>query len=707
MKTQLVITLLLMCLSTSVHSQKIKINGKVTNSKREAIIYANVAIKGSFDGTTTDESGKFLFSTSEKGKQVLIVSFIGFESFEKEITIQDLSISIDIVLKEKLNQLEAVTISAGTFEASDEKRTVVMRSADIGTTAGAVGDITGAIEMLPGAQTIGESSGLFVRGGSETESKTIIDEMVVQNPYYSPVPDIKQRGRFDPFMFSGTVFSSGGYSALYGQALSATLILKSNGLADSTNTGGGLYAYGTNLFHVHRWDKTSVYVRGEYNNLGPYNNTFKQLTDWKKSPENIGGKLIMRHKFSDSDILKFYSNYSSTEMAINYPASEDLSQKSLFSITNKNLYINSSYKKHFNDEEWSLFVGSSYSNDKDQAFLDDTNMSEDEELVQGKIIVTNSTLEQATFYVGGEVQNRHVTGRQNQLLGEIDEFYYAGFVETNWFITQKLAARIGFRHEYSGLLKKNNFAPRTSIAYKTGKNSQVSIAYGKFYQTPENSFLYYNNHLNFEKANHTIANYQWMKNKKTFRFEVFYKKYGQLIKNLDGQDKGFNNTGNGYARGIELFYRDKNTIRNADFWISYSFLDTERDYRDFPLAATPTFAAKHKVAFIYKHWVKEINSMLGLSYTYTTGRPYYNPEKPSNEFNSDYTADYKNLDLNISKITKMFGRKTVIYASVQNVLGQEHIFGYHYLPNNAGRIPITPSGVRSFFIGCFISTYHF
>ena len=44
-----------------------------------------------------------------------------------------------------------------------------MRSVDIGTTAGAMGDITGAIEKLPGTQTIGESSGLFVRGGSGSE----------------------------------------------------------------------------------------------------------------------------------------------------------------------------------------------------------------------------------------------------------------------------------------------------------------------------------------------------------------------------------------------------------------------------------------------------------------------------------------------------------------------------------------------------------
>ena len=705
MKTVIIISLLIVYFSFSIYCQEIEIYGKLTNKKGEALIYANVTLQGCFDGTTTDELGKFSFNTGEKGKQIIIASFMGFEPCEKEIVIKDDNINVDFVLKPIFYELEAVTITAGTFEASDEKRTVIMRSADIGTTAGALGDITGAIETLPGVQMIGESTGLFVRGGSGTESKIIIDEMPIQNPFYSPVPDIKQRGRFDPFMFSGTVFSSGGYSASYGQALSSTLVLKSRGLADSTNTGGGLYAYGANLFHAHRWNKTSIYFRGEYNNMALYHNIFTQITDWEKSPENLSGKLIFRHKFSKTDIFKFYCNHSSVNLAINYDNVNDMSKKSLFTLNNNNLYINSSYKKYFNDEEWSVFLGTSYSKDKDDAFWDDINMSEDEKLVQGKVIITNHTLLKATFHFGAEIQGRNIIEKNDLLTGNIDEVYFAGFLEANWYITNNLAARIGMRSEYSELLKKNNIAPRTSLSYKTGENSQISLAYGKFYQTPENNFLYYDNILNFENATHYITNYQWMRNKRTFRIELFNKEYDNLIKNIANRDNSFNNLGTGYARGIELFYRDKKSIPNADYWISYSLLDTERDYHDFPIAATPAFAAKHKVSFIYKHWVSRINSMPGFSYLYSSGRPYFNPSRPENEFHNDYTEDYHNIDINISKMTKIFGKKTVVYASIRNVLGQEHIFGYRYLPDGSGRIPIKPSSVRSFFIGCFISTY--
>ncbi len=705
MKKIILLSVLTLIFSIKISCQEITISGTITNTTGDPLMYANIGLKGFFDGSTSDEMGKYSFTTNKKGKLTLKVSYVGYEPFEKEISIQNNDVKVDFILKEIANELATVNITAGAFVASDEKRTMNMRAADIGTTAGAVGDITGAIETLPGVQTANNENGLFVRGGSGTESKIIIDEMEVQNPYYSPVPDVKQRGRFDPFMFSGTVFSSGGYSALYGQALSSTLILTSKGLADSTNTGGGIYAYGTNLFHVHRWKNTSVYIKGEYNNMEPYHRTFPQLTDWVKSPENFSGKFIFRHKFSENDIFKFYYCQSSTELAINNEDVNQLNATNLFSLTNHNLYLNSTYKKYFKDDQWSVFLGTSYSKDKDEAFISQANMSEDEKLIQGKMIITNRSLPNCTFQFGLELHDRNIIGKNDQTGGEINEFYFADFVETNWLISNKLAARIGLRHEYSGLLKKNNIAPRTSFAYTTGEHSQVSLAYGKFYQTPENAFLYYTHLLDFENATHYILNYQWMKNKTTFRVELFKKEYQHLIKNILSQNNSFDNSGSGYANGIEFFYRNKGLIRNVDFWLSYSYLDTERNYRNYPITATPSFAAKHTFSFVYKHWVSKINSMLGLSYAYSSGRPYCNPTKPDDEFHSDRTSEYHNLDLSISKMTKILGKNAVIFASLKNVLGQNQIFGYHYLPNDLGRIPIRPSSIRSFFIGCFISTY--
>jgi hypothetical protein len=80
---------------------------------------------------------------------------------------------LNIDLKEEPNELKAVVITAGTFEASDTKRTTVLNPIDIVTTASANGDVTSAIRTLPGAQQVGESEGLFVRGGTAGETKVL------------------------------------------------------------------------------------------------------------------------------------------------------------------------------------------------------------------------------------------------------------------------------------------------------------------------------------------------------------------------------------------------------------------------------------------------------------------------------------------------------------------------------------------------------
>ena len=54
------------------------------------------------------------------------------------------------------------SLSAGAFEASDERKAVVLRPLDIVTTAGATADIAGALNTLPGTQAVGEEGKLLL-----------------------------------------------------------------------------------------------------------------------------------------------------------------------------------------------------------------------------------------------------------------------------------------------------------------------------------------------------------------------------------------------------------------------------------------------------------------------------------------------------------------------------------------------------------------
>jgi predicted ribosome-associated RNA-binding protein Tma20 len=61
-------------------TSQVTISGKVVDINNQPIQGANVYLDGTYDGDTTNDNGDFLFLTEEEGKQVLIVSFLSFET---------------------------------------------------------------------------------------------------------------------------------------------------------------------------------------------------------------------------------------------------------------------------------------------------------------------------------------------------------------------------------------------------------------------------------------------------------------------------------------------------------------------------------------------------------------------------------------------------------------------------------------------------
>ncbi|HEX6846688.1 MAG TPA: carboxypeptidase-like regulatory domain-containing protein, partial [Chitinophagaceae bacterium] len=182
--------LLFVRVSLSLSAQT-TISGKVSD-KKNPLVGVSITLKDTYDGATTDSAGKYSFKTSEKGEFILTATSVGYRPFEQAIKLEGKgALTIDIVLKEEVTELSAVVISAGTFEASDRKRAAaVLNPIDIVTTASANGDVTGALKTLPGAQQVGETEGLFVRGGTAAETKIFIDGTLVNDFFQSSAPNI-------------------------------------------------------------------------------------------------------------------------------------------------------------------------------------------------------------------------------------------------------------------------------------------------------------------------------------------------------------------------------------------------------------------------------------------------------------------------------------------------------------------------------------
>ncbi|MBW0165595.1 MAG: TonB-dependent receptor [Sediminibacterium sp. Gen4] len=716
------ISLIVTLLISGVQAQ-IKVTGSVKDQKGRILAGANIVVKGSYDGTVSDSTGSFSFKTYEKGKQFIVASSIGNKTVEQEVNIDSLPIHIDFILKEEISELKAVTVTAGSFEAGDKKRAAtVLSSLDVYTTGGANADISAVVKTLPGAQQVGEQEGLFVRGGAGYEAKQFIDGTLVNNPFFASVPDIASRGRFAPALFKGTVFSTGGYSALYGQALSSALIMESIDIPDRSEVSASISSVflGAGLQKVAKNKKSSWGGNYGYTNLLPYFSIVKQKPDYFRMPEFHTADLNFRMKTKNGGMLKYYGTFGASDLGLRRANIDDPNLKNAFGLNNINVYNNLSWRENLGNG-WKMNLGLGYStdyNDIDQQIQNQQN----QKITTGQpwidnnnfTIKTRSDLSQikavfdkrlsgiSVLRTGGEYMYFYNSSTFNNQKATLPDHFKALFTEADLYITNDLAAKVGVRFEHSSLINKANIAPRLSLAYKTGKGAQMSIAYGEFYQKPENNYLYTTTNFGYSKATHFIANYIKNTALQTFRVEAFYKKYDGLVKT----HPVLNNAGAGDAKGVELFWRDKKTIKGLDYWISYSYLDTKRDFLNYSKQLQPTFAANHTASFVMKRFISKINTGFNFTYSYATGRPYYNLVQNGSQFtiaDQGKTIDYHNLGFSFNYLTSMGKAYAVFVGSVTNVLNSKQIFGYNYSNNGQRKEAITPPAPQFFFLGVFLS----
>ena len=702
---------------------QIKITGSVKDHKGRILAGANIVVKGSYDGGVSDSTGHFSFKTYEKGKQLVVATNMGNKTVEQEVMIDTTMLTIDFILKEEISELKAVTVTAGSFEAGDKKKAAtVLSSLDVYTTGGANADISAVVKTLPGAQQVGEQEGLFVRGGAGYEAKQFIDGTLVNNPFMASVPDIASRGRFAPALFKGTIFSTGGYSALYGQALSSALIMESIDIPERSEVSASISALflGAGLQKVAKDKKSSWGGNYGYTNLAAYFGIVKQQPEYFRMPDFHTADLNFRTKTKSGGMIKYYSTFGASDMGLRRPNIDDPMLKNAFGLNNTNWYHNLSWRDNLGNG-WKMNLGLGYSIDVNkidqqiqnqqnqkvttgQPWIDNSNFNINtrSDLSQIKAVFDKRLSGISVIRFGGEYMYFYNRSTYNSFKAWLPDHFKAVFSEADLYITNELAAKVGARFEHSSLINKANIAPRLSLAYKTGKGAQMSVAYGEFYQKPENTYLYNTTNFGYSKATHFIANYIKNTTLQTFRIEVFYKKYDALVKTYPVM----NNAGVGDAKGIELFWRDKKTFKGLDYWVSYSYLDTKRDFLNYPKELQPTFAANHTASFVMKRFISKINTGFNFTYSYATGRPYYNLQQSGAQYviaDQGKTIDYHNLGFSFNYLTSLGKAYAVIVGSVTNVLNSKQVFGYNYSNNGARKEAITPPAPQFFFLGVFLS----
>jgi TonB-linked SusC/RagA family outer membrane protein len=168
--TTFLLLVIILCSSTLFAQNKSSVKGLVTDENKNPVIGATVVVKGTTIGILTDVNGEFSIAVPA-GKKTLVVSFVGMESKEVEIS----SSFVSVVLKELSTQLtETIIVGYGSQKKESVVGAITQTKGDVLERAGGVSSagaaLTGNLSGVITVQTTGEPGDedpkIFIRGQS-------------------------------------------------------------------------------------------------------------------------------------------------------------------------------------------------------------------------------------------------------------------------------------------------------------------------------------------------------------------------------------------------------------------------------------------------------------------------------------------------------------------------------------------------------------
>ncbi|MCD7938407.1 MAG: TonB-dependent receptor [Tannerellaceae bacterium] len=673
------------------------IRGTVRDEKGEPISYANVYIEETLEGASSGEEGEFSFSTAATDLVHLVVRMLGYETSRTEIRPEDQP-EVHVVLKPEGFMIEEVEVFAGNFRLGDSKWKT-MNAVDIATTGGSVGDLYKSISTLPGNQIVGESGKLFIRGGESRESQTYIDDMHVLSPYTTTGENDPVRSRYSPFMFGGMTFSLGGYNPEYAQGLSSVLPLQTKDENPVSKLGFNPSSVGAALGGTYAFTEGSASMNMDYQNLGPYYSIVGDERDFVTPYNKLSGGGQFRFHPGRHTQLKVYAGYDHTGFT------QRVGERA-FQLKEDNYYLNTTWR-HKTGKDYQLFAGAVYSyNGQNYRHAlvrgDESDTRESEIHLKTKVQKRFSNLFKLQVGAESMIRSHHQlyrtqdeTFRDQSLNHSINGMFATG----SFYLTQDFNVALSSRLEYSTINDQWKYLPRIAFNYGLNRLKLSAIA-GRYSQLSENNYLHLNRGLRAETCDHYLLSACYESHKRVYRLEGYFKKYDHLTTIYDGVVA---NHGNGYSKGIDLFFDDRELIPRLEYRVSYSLNLSERLYGEMPVKDMPQYASRHNAALSLRYDLPFLRSIIGITNRFASGRPYHDPNRAG--YMNGRTPHYNSVDISW---TVLAHKRVIVFASVSNLFNRKNMYNYTYpsTPDNTGHYQPTPVKNHQnqfFYVGVFIT----
>ncbi|MEO1022376.1 MAG: TonB-dependent receptor [Bacteroidota bacterium] len=740
------VVLFLGCWTNYAQSQTASISGYITDSETgETLIGANIALIEINKGASSNTLGFYSIVNIQPGTYTLVCSYVGYDSFRKEVTLNPGdALRIEVELNPQGLLLDEVVV---TSELEEEARKDI-GSAQISTQlikdlpTVFEADVFRSLQLLPGVKAASDfSSGLYIRGGGPDQTLILLDRTTVYNPSHF----FGFFSTFNPDAIKDVQLFKGGYPAEFGGRLGSVLSIYNKDGNRNTTEGSvtvGMLASRASIEGPYKYGSYNFAIRRS--TLEPLLAALRQNNDNIPSSFyflDLNGKINFDAGQNDKFNLSFYSGND----VVNFPFADDAD----FNLNYGNQTLSSNWTHIFNERLFSNFVvtGARYFNFPELEFggtpferennIWDFSVKGDLEYLPND----KHTVETGTWLGVMTLKLEDRFDNQDSFSSRIHARYGSWYLQDTWRPSERWKFVGGARLNYFSDGDYLRLEPRVSAEFKPTDRIRLQAAYGRYNQfltlITNEAFSGFDVWLTSDEGVPPAYSDQFVIGTKTkpftgygFDVELYYRTMNDLFE-LDPflpdaaglpYDQIFR-FGTGDAYGAEFFF-EKQTGRFTGF-IGYTLAYTWRKFllynnsigdpdgggRSFP----PKYDRLNDINVVgsyrlSKKWKATVsfNYATGQAYTEPLGRyqlqdPVWTGEDfdvlTTGRINASRLPDYHRLDIAFSRYATFFGMGSAEWQfQIVNVYSRRNVWFYLFdfednpiTRNEVNLLPILPT----------------
>ncbi len=708
------------------------IKGRVVDLEtRQALPGVSVQIPDTKIGAVSNPKGEFTIKGLAAGSYQLQFRSLGYAERRKtDVIVRPGRITfVEAALQQSALESEGVTVQSSYFQKRSQALISVaeFNNEEIRRAPGSGGDVNRIINALPSVVQISdERNDLLVRGGSAAENGYYIDNIFIPN--INHFPESGSGGGAISVLNIDFIrdlsFSAGGFSAAYGDKLSAIMEIsfregnreEFDGQLDLNITGfGGIFegplpgGEGSWLVSAKRSYIDLIADAIGTDEAPRFGDAHAKIT-YDLDSDN---SLSLLNVFGDNSVER------TRERAIEEGRStyfRETAHLNTTGMTWRRLWGGSGYSKtslsysfaQQNDIDWSV--------NGSRAFNDDS-------FFERSIVFRNVNFLQADdahkFEFGVEVKRdesefRDLQRQRNEqgqtifvrIVNEADATRSGAFLSYIVNPLPSVTATLGLRGDYYSGSERFLLSPRFAASWQVAPEFSINAASGVYHQRLPYYLLSENPELAALRdpmALHFILGFDYyIGDDSKLTLELYDKEYRNFpmspeAPNIflgDSENPGFNqpitfqDNGKAYARGIELMLQKKlaqdfHGIVSASFFRSrYEDLDGVTRNRMFDNRYLFSLIGGYKASEVWEFSVR-FNLSGGRAYTPFDLQASIESGSGIRDFsrvNSEYIPPYHSLNLRADRRIFFDNASLVLFASIWNIYNRSNVLEYEFEP---------------------------